>query len=136
MPHSCRAAFRIGFQCRVKEAFEYSKTLVNAIADDEEVSYLVDAVDSVFPDVKATAEDVVAHYAGVRPLPYVDASTPAAVTRRHSLHEHPDSPIPLVSVIGGKLTTCRSLAEEAERVLDQPHLIKAMIRKRPKDKVA
>jgi glycerol-3-phosphate dehydrogenase len=42
----------------------------------------------------------------------VDAATPAAITRRHLLEEHSGGTSPFLSVIGGKLTTCRSLAEE------------------------
>lgn len=88
-----------------------------AVATDEELDYLVQAVNELFPQVRCTRSDVSLHYSGVRPLPYVDASSPAAVTRRHWLESHPDAPIPLYSVIGGKLTTCRSLAEEAAEVV-------------------
>ena len=60
------------------------------------------------------------HQCGVRPLPYVDAKTPAAITRRHQLVWNDESRVPLVSLVGGKLTTCRSLAEEtAAAVLDR-----------------
>ncbi|MBC7855878.1 MAG: hypothetical protein IAF94_20815, partial [Pirellulaceae bacterium] len=40
------------------------------------------------------------------------AQSTAAITRRHQLVWNDASPIPLVSLVGGKLTTCRSLAEE------------------------
>ncbi len=91
----------------------------DAIADQSEIDYLVEAIRRVFPDVDARSSDVVAHYAGVRPLPHSDASTPGAVSRGHSLHVHDQAEIPIVSVIGGKITTCRSLAEEAAQwVLD------------------
>jgi glycerol-3-phosphate dehydrogenase len=60
-----------------------------------------------------TRDDIELHYSGVRPLAFVPAGSPAAITRRHALHVHGDSPVLLVSVIGGKLTTCRSLAESA-----------------------
>jgi glycerol-3-phosphate dehydrogenase len=52
------------------------------------------------------------HCCGVRPLPHVDAKSTAAITRRHQLVWNDQSPVPLVSLVGGKLTTCRSLAEE------------------------
>jgi glycerol-3-phosphate dehydrogenase len=52
------------------------------------------------------------HQCGVRPLPHVDAKTPAAITRRHQLVWNDQCEVPLVSLVGGKLTTCRSLAEE------------------------
>jgi glycerol-3-phosphate dehydrogenase len=82
-----------------------------AVATEEELDYLLAAANQVFPDVKLSREDVDWHYAGVRPLPYVDRSVPASITRRHWLHEHAEAALPMYSVIGGKLTTCRSLAE-------------------------
>jgi glycerol-3-phosphate dehydrogenase len=46
-------------------------------------------------------------------LPAAGPTTPAAVTRRHWLEPNESSAVPFYSIIGGKLTTCRSLAEEA-----------------------
>src|SRR5262249_21369118 len=81
-------------------------------------SYLVSSLNSILPDVRLTEGDVDFHYAAVRPLPYVDASTPAAVTRRHALVRHEHTAVPLFSVVGGKLTTMRALAElTAQKVL-------------------
>jgi glycerol-3-phosphate dehydrogenase len=85
----------------------------DAVATPRELEYLVAAVNDVFPDLGLTADDIDAHYAGVRPLPFSDAATPAAISRRHWLEPNPTSDVPLFSIIGGKLTTCRSLAEEA-----------------------
>ncbi len=84
-----------------------------AVATPRELEYLVAAVNEVFPDLGLTLADVAMHYAGVRPLPYSDATVPAAVTRRHWMEPNPNCAVPLYSIIGGKLTTCRSLAEEA-----------------------
>jgi glycerol-3-phosphate dehydrogenase len=87
------------------------------VASSDELDYLLAAVNQVFPQVQLNRSDMDFHYAGVRPLPRVDATTPAGVTRRHWLAETPDSPIPIYSVIGGKLTTCRSLAEQVTDTL-------------------
>src|SRR6185312_3514965 len=84
-----------------------------AIATDPELDYLVQVVGDVFPDAGLTRSDIAMHQCGVRPLPYVDAKTPAAITRRHQLVWNDDAALPLVSLVGGKLTTCRSLAEES-----------------------
>jgi glycerol-3-phosphate dehydrogenase len=84
-----------------------------AVATPEELQYLVNAVNDLFPDLRLTVGDISLHYSGVRPLPAAGPATPAAVTRRHWLEPNDDCPIPLYSVIGGKLTTCRSLAEES-----------------------
>ncbi len=84
-----------------------------AVASPEELQYLVDAVNDLFPDLRLAVGDISLHYSGVRPLPAAGPSTPAAVTRRHWLETNEDCAVPLYSVIGGKLTTCRSLAEES-----------------------
>jgi len=85
----------------------------DAVATAEELDYLIAAVNEVFPDVRLMREDIDMHYAGVRPLPHTDAATPGAISRRHWMEPHSNSTVPMYSIIGGKLTTCRSLAEEA-----------------------
>ena len=82
------------------------------VATEEEISYLLSVVNDLFPSIGLSRGDVALHYCGVRPLPFVDAKTPAAITRRHHLVWNDAAPVPLVSLVGGKLTTCRSLAEE------------------------
>lgn len=89
----------------------------NAVASDDEIEYLLHAVNQTIPDVGLTRDQIDLYYSGVRPLPYTDSQSPAAITRRHWLEEHKGSPVPLFSVIGGKLTTCRSLAEIGARTV-------------------
>jgi glycerol-3-phosphate dehydrogenase len=84
-----------------------------ATASTAEIEYLLDAVNSIVPSAKLQPSDVAFHYSAVRPLPYVNASSPAAITRRHALVRNDAAPITLLSIIGGKLTTMRSLAETA-----------------------
>ena len=67
--------------------------------------------------MQLTRTDVQQHYCGVRPLPYVDAASAGAISRSHQLHRHQDSQLPVYSVIGGKLTTCRALAEETAQTI-------------------
>jgi glycerol-3-phosphate dehydrogenase len=88
-----------------------------AVASEAEIDYLLNLVNEVLPRVKLSRGDVTLHYAGVRPLPRSDASTPAAITRRHAVVERSDLPWPVFSLVGGKLTTCRQLAEDAVRMI-------------------
>jgi glycerol-3-phosphate dehydrogenase len=60
-------------------------------------------------------EHVLYTYSGVRPLPFVADGSEAGITRRHFVRASPLRG--LFSVVGGKLTTYRSLAEEAVAVL-------------------
>ncbi len=89
-----------------------------AVASEEEIEYLLASTRRAFPRVQLERSDIDLHYSGVRPLPYTGDGKPASITRRHFIREHAEVPVPMWSVIGGKLTTCRSLAEEAaNRVL-------------------
>lgn len=91
----------------------YEGDPADAVATEAEIEYLLDLVNGVLPDVRLARSDVTLHYAGVRPLPRSDASTPAAITRRHAVVERQGLPWPVWTVVGGKLTTCRQLAEDA-----------------------
>lgn len=83
-----------------------------AVASAAEIDYLLELAGNVLPSCPLSRADVALHYSGVRPLPFTDASTPAAITRRHAIVEHAKMPWPTLTLVGGKLTTCRSLAEE------------------------
>ena len=57
-------------------------------------------------------EDVVWSYSGVRPILEDEAENAAAASRDYYLEQDADGP-PLLSVLGGKITTYRKLAEQA-----------------------
>lgn len=89
-----------------------------AIASEHELEYLIHMVNTVVPGARLGRSDISMHYCGVRPLPAVDAAAPTAVTRRHWIEETEVDGLPLLTLIGGKLTTCRSLGEQtADRIL-------------------
>jgi glycerol-3-phosphate dehydrogenase len=78
-----------------------------------EVEYLLEETNLLFPGCRYAAADVQFTTIGVRPLPATGAA-PGAITRRHFLVDHAarHNIAGLASVIGGKLTTYRSLAEQ------------------------
>ena len=76
-----------------------------------EVEYLLTETNRAFPTAGLTCESVLYTYSGVRPLPFTNDEDEQSITRRHFLRQHPQFGN-LISVIGGKLTTSRSLAEE------------------------
>jgi glycerol-3-phosphate dehydrogenase len=79
----------------------------------EEVAYLMEAVQAEFPSLRLTLEDVVSCYAGVRPVISSGASDPSKESREHLVLEEEG----LLTVTGGKLTTCRAIAHDALRAL-------------------
>lgn len=79
-----------------------------------EVDYLLEETNSLFPEAHYTDADVQEITIGIRPLPTSDRKA-GAVSRRHYLVDHHEKHgiEGLASIVGGKLTTYRSLAEEA-----------------------
>jgi glycerol-3-phosphate dehydrogenase len=94
----------------------FSGDPAEAVATEAELEYLLQAVRDVL-DVRLTRDDIDWHYCGVRPLPALPAATPAAITRRHMIYRHAWTAVPMFSLVGGKLTTCRSLAEQTCRIV-------------------
>jgi glycerol-3-phosphate dehydrogenase len=82
-----------------------------AFAEDWEIDYLLRETNRAFPRAALTREQVLFTYSGVRPLPFTTAKDERNITRRHFIREHPGL-VNMFSIVGGKLTTYRSLAEE------------------------
>jgi glycerol-3-phosphate dehydrogenase len=94
-----------------------------ATIDSDERAYLVAETERVFPGAAGLANRVLYTHTGVRPLPYQPRGAEGAITRRHVIRRH-RAARGLVSIVGGKLTTHRALAEdvllELRRQLRQP----------------
>ena len=81
-----------------------------AIAEHE-IAYLASETERVFPAAAGLASHVLYTHTGVRPLPWQPRGSTAAITRRHVIRRH-RAARGLYSVVGGKLTTHRALAED------------------------
>jgi len=83
-----------------------------AVAEAGEVDYLLAETSRLFPQARLDRTAIHYTYAGVRPLPRAAGKDQAAITRRHHIRHHRLLARGLYSVIGGKLTTYRHLAEQ------------------------
>ncbi|MDP9238192.1 MAG: glycerol-3-phosphate dehydrogenase/oxidase [Chloroflexota bacterium] len=82
----------------------------------DELRYLLDEATRLFPATPLRAEHVLYTYCGVRPLPYTkDGTDESTISRSHFIIDHAKrgGPNGLLSIVGGKLTTYRSLARLA-----------------------
>lgn len=75
---------------------------------DGDVTYLLRAVQHLFPRLELTADDVQDRWAGVRPL-LKQSGTESSRSREHLMLREGR----VLTIAGGKLTTYRSMAEEA-----------------------
>ncbi len=86
----------------------------SARCDIGEVDYLLGEVNTLIPEAGLGLADVLYTFSGVRPLPYVPDAAESSVPRSHVLHDHSATGLRgLITVVGGKLTTYRQLAEDA-----------------------
>ena len=93
----------------------YAGNLDRVEADEHEIEYLLRETNRVLPSARLTRGDVLYTYSGVRPLPRVNAGEERAITRRHFISQ--SRVRGLFSIVGGKLTTYRALAEEAVELI-------------------
>lgn len=82
---------------------------------DEECHYLCEAFNRFFRS-KIKVDDIVWNFSGVRPLFDDGQSNASKVTRDYRLHIQGPQNHPLLSILGGKLTTYRPLAK---KVIDE-----------------
>jgi glycerol-3-phosphate dehydrogenase len=83
-----------------------------------EMDYLLSETNLALPAAHLTRDNIVDTYSGVRPLPVTSDKDEQSITRRHFIRQHPQLPN-LLSIVGGKLTTYRSLAEECVDLIFQ-----------------
>lgn len=87
----------------------------DAVCTEAEIDYFFDLISHVFPDIVVNREQIVYTFSGVRPLPRHDATQPGFVSRDYRIErrapEAGGSGAVVLSLVGGKWTTFRALAE-------------------------
>ncbi len=79
----------------------------------EDVEYLLNGVNAIFPTVDLKIDDVESSWAGVRPLIFEEGKSAGEMSRKDEIFESESG---LLSIAGGKLTGYRKMAE---RVVDR-----------------
>lgn len=83
----------------------------NLTASREEIDYLLQEVNSCFPDAHVTDDHVLASFAAVRPL-VQDGHNSAKVSRKHKVYTPAKN---FYVIVGGKYTTFRKMAQDLNR---------------------
>jgi len=87
---------------------DYDGDLDHVTASEDDANYLLESLREYFPEAKVKEDDIISSYAAVRPLAAELGVTEDDVSRDQLIFESGSG---LVSIIGGKLTTHRSMAE-------------------------
>jgi glycerol-3-phosphate dehydrogenase len=86
---------------------DYIDNLNNVLCNFNDVIYILDATNHVFPEARLVVNDVVSSWAGLRPLIQELGKSPSDVSRKDEIFVSPSG---LISIAGGKLTGYRMMA--------------------------
>jgi len=81
---------------------------------EQDLHYLVKAVQYMFPSVQIKEDDLESSWAGVRPLIYEEGKDPSEISRKDEIWVSASG---LVTIAGGKLTGYRKMAENAVNLI-------------------
>jgi glycerol-3-phosphate dehydrogenase len=90
----------------------YKGSKEEVYASQEDVAYLLDAVNKTFAGTTLTVNDIESSWAGLRPLIHEEGKSASELSRKDEIFESDSG---LISIAGGKLTGYRKMAE---RVVD------------------
>jgi len=103
----------------------YSGSLDRVVATEDDANYILNAVNSTFPEVHLKIEDIESNWAGLRPLIHEEDKDPSELSRKDELFVSDSG---LISIAGGKLTGYRRMAD---RVIEA--VLKTMKKKHTAD---
>ncbi len=97
------------------------------VCTDDEIEYFFDLIGHVFPSIGVDRSQIVYTFSGIRPLPRHDDTAPGFVSRDYRIVEDEIAGVPAMSLVGGKWTTFRALAEHLSmktlQKLRRPHRV-------------
>lgn len=97
---------------------DFSGDPAAVVATEEDIRYLLKIVGNYFPGAKITPSDIIASYAGVRPLVNDGAENEGKTSREHSIFTHENGALTFVA--GGKYTTYRLMSQQViQHVLER-----------------
>jgi glycerol-3-phosphate dehydrogenase len=89
---------------------EMEEKAAEPFATGEEITYLLEAANFLFPSLLLGSDDIVSTFSGVRPtLRNGSGDAPSKVSRRHALYRENG----LITITGGKYTIFRIMARQA-----------------------
>jgi glycerol-3-phosphate dehydrogenase len=94
----------------------YEGDIVNPQMTNEDLIYLIQETNRMFPSLTLTKDDVESHWVGLRPLIHEDGKSPSELSRKDEIFL---SETGLITIAGGKLTGYRKMAEKVVDMVGQ-----------------
>lgn len=89
-----------------------SQAPFNLMISKEEIHYLLEAVNNYFPRAEISEDDILSTFAGTRPLVREGEVRLQTITRKHKIFRPQKN---IYCIVGGKLTTFRTMGQEITR---------------------
>ncbi|APZ45726.1 glycerol-3-phosphate dehydrogenase [Polaribacter reichenbachii] len=96
--------------------YQLDKENVNTNLVD--ATYLISAVNNMFPDINLSLDDIESSWAGLRPLIHEEGKSASELSRKDEIFV---SDTELISIAGGKLTGYRKMAERIVGLVDKKY---------------
>lgn len=109
----------------------FTTSLDEITIEDDEIKYLLTLVNAHFKK-QLLAKDILYSWSGIRPLIAAKNTSASALSRDYSFEISHDQAL-LITLLGGKITTYRQLAEEVidQLIIDKPKLSKSKTKSTP-----
>ncbi|MBD3196307.1 MAG: FAD-dependent oxidoreductase [Candidatus Lokiarchaeota archaeon] len=104
---------------------DFQGDLANPICNKEDADYLIKSVKYYFPKSELDYQNILATYAGIRPLVKEKGKDESEVSRKHVIFFSEDG---LLTIAGGKLTTWRKMAEDLFVEIESKNLFNQITR--------
>lgn len=92
---------------------DYTDSPDDVAVNEEDIAYLLEEIQPIFPNTSLTRDSVIASFAGLRPLVQRTGKTASDTSREHRLIEDGN----IIHVLGGKYTTFRKISEDVAKVV-------------------
>ena len=93
---------------------DYYDDLINPTITNNDVQYVLDAVNKIAPTAKLEMKDVKSAWAGLRPLIHEEGKAPSELSRKDEIFKSQSG---LISIAGGKLTGYRIMAKDIVKIV-------------------
>ncbi|MBI4854191.1 MAG: glycerol-3-phosphate dehydrogenase/oxidase [Acidobacteria bacterium] len=104
---------------------DFKGNIDSPLASDEDIKYIIESTNKVFPHAKLTNKDILSSYAGLRPLIDEGSKSTKDISREHRIFESNSG---LISIAGGKLTTYRLMANQLMDVVLKSMKVRNLIK--------
>ncbi|GKU77381.1 glycerol-3-phosphate dehydrogenase/oxidase [Paenibacillus sp. L3-i20] len=86
----------------------YDGDTANPKMSKEDRTYIIKAINDMFPETRITEKDIESSWAGLRPLIFEEGKDPSEISRKDEIWQSDSG---LITIAGGKLTGYRKMAE-------------------------